>query len=89
MVHMVMRCYVCWHAAIIMTVFVCVQERMTLKHSSKGKWAKQQHTREHRDPAVSCAIPLTTWSHDIDHNCASKYKDIFRVFDVDVFFIVV
>jgi len=26
---------------------------MTLKHSSKAKWARKQHSREHRDPAVS------------------------------------
>ena len=26
---------------------------MTLKHSSKAKWAKKQRMREHRDPAVS------------------------------------
>lgn len=32
---------------------------MTLKHSSRAKWAKKQHTREHRDPAVS---PIQTYS---------------------------
>ncbi len=26
---------------------------MTLKHSSKAKWAKKQHSRQHRDPGVS------------------------------------
>ena len=26
---------------------------MTLKHSSRAKWARKQHLREHRDPAVS------------------------------------
>ena len=27
---------------------------MTLKHSSRAKWARKQLTREHRDPAVCC-----------------------------------
>lgn len=35
-----------------------LQERMTLKHSSKAKWAKKQHIREHRDPAVSDEFPV-------------------------------
>lgn len=30
-----------------------LKERMTLKHSNKAKWARKQHAREHRDPAVS------------------------------------
>ncbi len=25
---------------------------MTLKHSNRAKWARKQHVREHRDPAV-------------------------------------
>ena len=29
---------------------------MTLKHSNKAKWAKKQHTREHKDPAVNINI---------------------------------
>ena len=38
-----------------MTPFL-FQERMTLKHSSATKWARQQLTRGHKDPAVSVGV---------------------------------
>lgn len=31
---------------------------MTLKHTNKAKWARKQHSREHRDPAVSVPAGL-------------------------------
>jgi len=41
-----------WCLEVMMTPFL-FQERMTLKHSSATKWARQQLTRGHKDPAVS------------------------------------
>ena len=40
---------------VMMTPFL-FQERMTLKHSSATKWARQQLTRGHKDPAVSVGV---------------------------------
>ena len=40
---------------VMMTPFL-FQERMTLKHSSATKWARQQLTRGHKDPAVSVRV---------------------------------
>lgn len=34
--------------------FCLMQERATLKHTRKSKWAKEQLSRNHRDPAVGC-----------------------------------
>ena len=53
---------------------------MTLKHTNKAKWARKQHSREHRDPAVSvpaglvffqscmCVCPLQTQQALTEHH---------------------